>query len=172
MSTTRKITLGNGIEVTDPTFLLNHLSEYVTFEVAAQMINPEWTRHFIHKEIQSKRVFLGEVLIVTDLEAFASTGYNKGQKFYITKTEVERLKAEYEKRPKRKILYCVYGCGRQYHNCAKNPCQGRLRNGKSFRSTVEDAVEYLKRLEERATKGKRPFSEFNRKGEKKNFKHR
>ena len=143
-----KMMLGNGIEITDPNWIIEHLADFVDFTTAAQEINPNYTRHHIHKEIQMGRVFMGEILIIES--PMMSNIFNQGKKFYITRTELDRIKAEIDARPKVKILYCIFECGRQFYTCLRNPCAGRIKDGKSYRQTVEDAAEYFERFRTKA----------------------
>jgi len=164
----RKLMNGFGQEITDPNFLADNLHEYVDFDVAAVMIDPHWTRHLVHQELKRHHIYRSQILIVYDRELYARTDncVNQGKKYFITKTEVERIRKYVQGRPKRKIIRCVY-CQRAWWHCRKRPCETQLRKKPEYGKSIEVVSDLFDRFILRGTKPKREFIPINQKKERK-----
>jgi hypothetical protein len=129
-------TLSNGYGhiYDDLEYLQSEMHNFRDFDTAAAMIDPEWTRHNLHKWIHEGKVCMSDILVLTD-EAIYGKIYT-GKKMFIHINEVQRLKAEYEKMSRPNYRYCEW-CGRKLFVCVKKECPDRYNSNPD--NTLRDA---------------------------------
>jgi hypothetical protein len=157
---------GHIIEGQDLQDLAEVLHTYKTFDDAAPLISLDWTRHHIHKEIKSGRVFLSDILIIEDEKLYSP--FSRHKKMFITLAEIERIKAYVAKRPKRTFTRCEW-CKRILRYCEIKPCPDRERTKPEYQQSVETVERFFARHIEAKARGKRTFTEYTKTGKRKSF---
>lgn len=113
---------GYGHEYDDLESLKEEILNYRDFDTAAAMIDPLWTRHNLHKWVAEGKVCRSEILVLTDDALYANI--YSGKKMFIHINEIDKIKLEYEAKPKSNYKYCDW-CGRKLQKCITNECPER-----------------------------------------------